>query len=57
MEITQLVPSKQRNPENRTIRTDSIFTFKLSLIAVHFFTCLDNNINVVSCEPHFLVHH
>ena len=57
MEITQLVPSKQRNSENITLRTDSITTFNLALIAVHFFTSRDNDINVVPPEPHVAVHH
>lgn len=57
MEITQLAPSKRRNAENITLRADSITTFKISLIAVHFFTSLDNNINVVPPEPHLVEHH
>lgn len=36
MEITQLIPSKQRNSENITLRTDSITTFKYLLLLCIF---------------------
>lgn len=58
METTQLILSKQRNSQNITLKIDPVTTFKLPLIAVHFFSAfLDSDIDVIPPEPCFTVHH